>query len=610
MRWWGLALIVLLGGGIFAIGYFYSDPWLEEQLEYAAGSANGAKVEIDGFELALFSGRIRSERIQITNSKKTMENIVEFGENTFAFDVWALVFGHFVVDDFIINDFRMNTPRKTDGALPLEVEEEPSEPGYLGEFMGDLQADVAQSADVKLDAVKTKLNVDSLVSMANLQAPARVDSAKKALQEKYDKWESKLNDKNLTQPIADLGKDLKEIDPKKIKDPRDIKKTIETVQNARKTIEEIKTTATSLQKDIRADLKGTTDVLKKVDDWVEQDFAQARSLAKLPDFSAQSIGTAVFGPALVTQLQTYLGYLQMARDFLASSEEEEAVEELRIEGEDVKFSDKYEWPTWWIKNIDLSGATNTGMSLAGNLKNMTSGPKQIGLPLSFSFDGADKDGRELKVNGAFNRHLAMPGEELLASMANIPLTGLKFEKTSVLPYPLKSGLGKVKAELSANPVEFNTAIRFDAADIGFDFTPAKDRVQRMIQNAVASAKELNFEADIKRRKSERLTMTLRSNLDDLLMRSIRQTIQKEVDEAKRRLRKEVESRVADKRKELENLIASKQEAILGKAGSIEELAQSRLNLADDKKKELEERLKKALEGKAKDLLKNAFDFER
>lgn len=71
-----LAIITALG---FLISWISIDPIVESEIEYQASIANGALVEIDGFDIDLIDLKIRWDRLQVANPENTMSNSFETG---------------------------------------------------------------------------------------------------------------------------------------------------------------------------------------------------------------------------------------------------------------------------------------------------------------------------------------------------------------------------------------------------------------------------------------------------------------------------------------------------------------------------------------------------
>ena len=119
-RWKGIIFLAVLAGIFILLTIIFTDAWLEHQLESLGTSAVGAKVEIDGFDFSFSGLHIKWERLQVTNPKKTMKNIVETGHCEFNMEFWPLLSKKVIIENVQVSDLQSDTDRETDGALTKE----------------------------------------------------------------------------------------------------------------------------------------------------------------------------------------------------------------------------------------------------------------------------------------------------------------------------------------------------------------------------------------------------------------------------------------------------------------------------------------------------------
>ena len=108
-----------------------------------------------------------------------------------------------------------------------------------------------------------------------------------------------------------------------------------------------------------------------------------------------------------------------------------------------------------------------------------------------------------------------------------------------------------------------------------------------------------------RRKSNRLKFSIKSNIDELIVKNLKASLSKEVDAAKQKVKHKVDKQINKHKAELNRLVADKQKLLQGEIGKYEKIVADKLKMADDKKAELNKE-KKKIEGKVKDKLKDLF----
>lgn len=602
-----LVVVVALG---FVISLLSIDPIVESKIEYQASVANEALVEIDGLDIDLIDLKIRWDRLQVANPENTMTNTFETGEMELDFLFWPTWWERVIIEDIIFKDFKMDTERETDGYFEMPEVEEDAEPSFISQLVGDVTSEISTNANMEFTNIKTNINVDSLMSKLDLQAPDKIDSLRNGLSKNYQKWDSTLANTDVNTEIAKIENTINAIDVKNIKDPKKAIEAIKNVQNLAKQVDSLKTRAENLKSEFQDDFGDSKFSVGRIDNWIEGDFQRAMNLAKLPTIDPGNIAQSLFGPNMLADYFGYLEYVAIARKYgsrLVSSEDEEKIE--RYEGKDYKFSDKYEWPKLWIQNIDLSGETNTAIQLAGQITNISSSQKKTKEPIKFNIGGKDASNRSMTLTGEFNYLEEEPRETINFTYDGFGLQGSKISPSQLLPYPLKTGTGEVSASVNIIDKRFDSEIGYKAKGIAFDFgeNPSKDRIQQLIRDAVSSTDQINVTALVDNLDGP-LKVKVRSNIDDLFVNALKSTVSREVDAARKKIEDRVNSEIGDRKEQLLAFKEEKEAEIRQEYEKIEGRVNEEIKKVEDKKKELEEK-KKELENSLKDKIKDKIGID-
>jgi|TARA_R100000541_G_scaffold10950_2_gene19023 uncharacterized protein (TIGR03545 family) len=609
MRIKGIVFLVIITALGFLISWISVDPMLESEIEYQASIANGALVEIDGFDVDLIDLKIRWDRLQVANPENTMTNSFETGEMELDFLFWPTWWERVIIEDVILKEFRMDTERETDGYFEIPEEVKNEEQSFIAKVVVDVTSEISRNAQMEFTDIKTNINVDSLMSKLNLQAPDKIDSLRNGLAQNYQKWDSTLSNTKINKEIADIEKTINAINVKEIKDP---KKAIEAIKNVQKLVRQadsLKTRAQNLKKDFQDDFGSSKFSAGRVDNWIQADFQRAMNMAKLPTIDPGNIAQSIFGTNLLADYSGYLEYVAIARKYGSRlvGEDKEKIE--RYEGKDYKFSDKYDWPKLWIQNIDLSGETKTAIQLAGKITNISSDQKKTKEPIIFNLGGSDDSNRSMTLTGEFNYLGDDPRETINFTYDGFGLKGSKISPSELLPYPLKTGTGEVSASVSIIDKRFDSEIGYKAKGIAFDFgqNPSKNRVQQLIRDAVSSTDQINVTALVDNLNGP-LNVKVRSNLDDLFVNALRNTVSKEVDQARQKIESRVRSEIGNRKEQLLAFKNEKEAEIRKEYERLENRVNEEIKKVEEKKKELEKK-KKELEDSLKNAVKDRIGID-
>lgn len=618
MRVKGIIFVLVIAALGFGLSFISVESWVEESIEQQASILNEAKVEIEGFTFDVFGLHVGWTRLQVANPNNTMMNTFETGETEFDVEFWPLLWQKVVIEDIRLTGFALETERETDGYFEIPVSEEsgePEEPGFIAEVTSEVGSEISKNAQMEFGDVKDDINVDSLMAKVNLQSLNKMDSLKTGLEQNYGKWNNTITNNTLEKDADGIRNTLQAIDVNKLKDPKQAIAALNNLKKVTAQADSIRNYIKDTKSTFQADLASSKEGLGSIDSWIQEDINRAANVAKLPEINAQSIGTALFGGSLLGDFNTYLEYLGTARKYgnklIGSSEEEEERE--RYEGVNYEFTDKYDLPSFWVKNIELSGETKTDIALSGQVTDVSSNQEKTGKPILFSLGGEDENAVSLTVDGEINYLEEQPKEQVKVAYEGFSLQSTKLSPSELLPYDLTQGTGKLSVDVSVIDKRIESEIEYLARNIAFDFESAgspKNTVESLIRSAISDTDEINATALINN-TSGPLNVKVRSNIDDLFLNALRGTVTREVEEAKRKIRNEVESRVNDKKAEVENFAKDQEAKLRSEYDKYEARVNEKLKIVDEKKAELEKKKKEledAIKKKAEDAIKKRIGF--
>ena len=615
MRWKGIIFLVVVFALFIALSFIFTDVWLESQLEKTASGLNGAKVEIENLDFSFLGPKLSWDKIQITDPKNTMKNMVESGFCEFKMEFFPLLSKKVIIENIQLSGLKTNTDRETDGAISKEERIVISQPNYVKETVNKLKKQLEETPTWQLAGQVKSANVDSILSILNITSVKKIDSLQKDLTGKYDTWNKELTNLNYDKDIKDIEQKVKSFDVNKLKG-------IEDYRSALKNVEEVSATISSVNKDfqnkknsLQNDLSNVKSGISVVDNWIAADYKKALSLAKLPEINTKNIGEMIFGQNVLGQFNQYLGYVAEARTYAnkLKSGKPEKQDPPRLKGQDIYFYNKYARPNFWIQKIDLSGQTENGINLSGLVKNIVSDQRQIGSPTEIDIKGSSEKGAKVQIDGSLNYLEEVPQENFKVMYAGFSLANTKISESKFLPSKVAKGLGSIESTVSLSGDNIDGRVKFIGQKLSFDLSnlpKPKNKMDEIIQSIVKSIDMLDVIMVIQGKGND-LKFRINSNLDDLVMNKMKAILGDEIAAAKQKVKDKIDKEVNKYKGQLTDMIAEKENMIRSEIKKYEDMINEQKEAINSKKKEIEEKIKKE-QGKqvdkAKDKVKDLLKF--
>ena len=612
LRTKGIISLLILAGLFILLSYFLTDRWLESKLESLGESIVGARVEIDHLNFSFTKVMVSWDRLQVTDPKKTMQNMFETGTCRFDLEFWPLLSRKIIIEDFRIEDLRTGTPRETDGKLP---EPPKKEPGYTDRFISStidkLNERVVAELPVASFDFKQDLNVDSLLQMLDLKSPQRMQALKKELADKYQEWQSRLSSFTFMEDLKKIEKQAKTIKPEQIKTLDQVQKTIVQVNEIKTTLDKVNKQINEAKNNFTKDLQTTRQELSQIDDWIAEDYNRAMAMAKLPDFSLQNIAGILFGRQVVARITQYLSYIGTVRHYAAMLKSDQPKEEKppRLKGQDIRFYEKNARPGFWLKTLVLNGQTHDGLPLEGKASNITSNQAIIGQPTSVTIRGGGKKGINFDFNGILDYRKEIPQENFKLNYTGFSLNGTRLSDSPLLPNKIRSGTGRLESRLDLKGSRFTAMVTFIAQKIQFDYASQKpkSKIEKLIQETLRGVKTVDFSVNIFA-DSSRLRFSVKSSLDKVLADQLKGTVNRELEKAKQQLKTRIDQEIGKYKEELLKFAGANEKDIVAKVQEYEKLLDKENKIIDEQLKKTEKKIddeKKKLE---KNVTKKVLDL--
>ena len=607
MRWKGIIFLVILVVVFFIATLIFTDKWLEKSIENTLSPMVGAKVEIDNLDLSLTDLHIKWDRIQVTNPRNTMTNLFETGTTEFDMEFIPLLSGKYIIENIRITDIRTNTPRETDGRLERT---EDTKPGFIGQTMINLKEQVERNVGTEFLKAKQKVNVDSILKLLDIQSIGQIQTLYTELEGKYTGYQKILTEQKILEDAKKVEAQIKSLDLNKMKTVADYQRGLTTLNGVYTTIDSLENFVGKTAKEITTDAKSITSNVGQVDDWIKADYERAMAKAKLPQLNAENMGRLLFGVMLINRFNQYLGYVATARaysdKFSGGTPEKESPP--RLKGQDIRFSSIQDRPKFWIKQVEISGQTEDGIGLGGNVKDIVSNQKVIGKPTLFDIHGGKTEKINVALEGRLDYLTEIPAESFQLNYAGFSMANTLLSNSRLLPNTIKTGSGGILTKVSIGGENIDGSIKFSAKNLIFAQDPGNEsrtKIEQIIQSIISGISMVEVTASIQGRP-DKLAIKIQSNIDRIFAERLQEVVGQEIQAAKARIKSEIDKRIDEQRNRLNTLVAEKEAYIQQQIQKYDQALKDVNGLADAKKEEIEKAIAKqtgGLEKKVKDIIK-------
>jgi uncharacterized protein (TIGR03545 family) len=600
---------------LLILTYFFLDRWMEAGLEYAAEDFVGARVEIDQLSITYSPLGLRFTRLQVANPDDPWKNLFETGPVRFTMDASQLVRGKYIVETMEINDIILGTGRTTDGSLPGGRRPAPGPAGtppFSALIQQVLEKSVEKTPLFDPALLRGQLNIDSLVRTQNFRTLTLIDTLRSGTTDASRGWDSTLASFEAGKKrLQEVETGIRAINPSELKTVDKIAAAITTVDDARKTVNDLTGTFNERQADLKGSLQKLSAAAGTIDESVGKDYRQVLSLARLPDVNAMGLAELLLGKQLLTKATMYSQWIDMARAEAAKYAPEPSMETPpRLRGQNIHFPVERGYPRYWIKNVKVSGGTDRQnpdfIYLTGTVRNVTSDQRVTGEPMTAELEGTRGSSMTMRIAALIDRRKDIPVDEYRAQATGIPLAAFELGKSDFLPAKITSALLGTNVTVTVPGSQFDATASLDFRNLRLEFNAEPRNLGERLARTVLSGVN-GFDAGLRLwKKDAGVDVAFTTDLDDRFAGGIKAALGAELTKLQNEIRAKVEARIADKRREFEALYTRKRDEVQKQIDVYHNVIKEKTALLDGKKKELEARLEKEKKGALDNLMKGIF----
>lgn len=544
-----LAIVIVLVTVYFKL---FFDMHLRHGLEYAATKANGAEVNIGKLDTNVWNASVVIGDIAMTNPEMPSTNRVQIGAVTFRMLWDALLRGKVVINEALINNVQIDTPRKSPGrVLPVKLSEDSQSVGekildqmkqeFSGNVVGDLAA-IAGGADPKAQLASIG---------ADLKSSEQLDSMQQSLDEKNKQWQARIAVTPTTEDFSALRSRLAKVKLDNLQDVTQVQTSFNELESIRNDFDAksklVSETGTALTNET-ATFKASFSGLDKI---VRDDVSSLQAKMHLPSLDTKTLSRALFGMDVLGKVQQVRGYMVQARSYMPvkSDKKAEIVLRVREQGHDYVFGTPNSYPRFWLRRALISSPSVAGASdVSGEILDVTTNPAMVGHPMIATLKGSfpQKGISGINASLVIDHTKSVASEHLLVDVQRYDVSG----RSLVNSPSVELGFTKAEASLKfvADLNEDNVSVRMnnEFTHVAFETKAESAVVREMMAASVAGLDTVNLNARVSGTWST-LDMQLTTNLADSMAKGMRRYLQGKMEESRARIENLVNDKIKEQR---------------------------------------------------------------
>lgn len=538
IRWKGLVaflIVIIIFGGFWLL---FVDTIVKKSIEKLGTSAVGARVNVAKADLSLFPAGLELIGLQITNPDEPMKNAVEISRISTSIDSALLLRRKIIVNEMALEGVRLDTPRKTSGAVKKSTDRSGSQkPSAKG-----------TSKSISLPSLEIP-SVKNILEKEELKSLTLISSFQKDIKAEKKKWE---------QVLKELP-DKKKFEGYK----RRIKKIKSSKKGKLGGLLSSAGEAASIQKEIKRDLKKIKSAVRyfktklstfenrfnQISKAPQKDIERLKNKYSISPKGLANISRLLFGAQLSGWVDKAIAWNDRLQPLLQRSAKKDkgpvAVKPLRGKGVNVRFKEYRPLPDFLIQNVKANVVLKAG-NLTGNIKNITPDQDILGIPITFAFSGEnlEKIGT-VKLDGKSDYVIpARAQNSINLSVKKLAISDLVLSDDAKFPVSLKKALANVdvRAVLRGDNIKSNINAAFSGVKLYSNPADKKALMAKVMSSALSGVKKFKATVDVDG-TIENYDVKIKSDLDQVLKRSVGSIARKESAKLEAKLKQAVFAKV-------------------------------------------------------------------
>ena len=511
IRWWGLGAFMVVAVLAGCVWVFLVDGWVEGMIEDAGTAAVGAKVELDGADLSRFPAGLTLTRLQITNPRKPLTNVVEVARVAMGLDGLNLLRRKVIVEEMALDGVRLGTTREVSGAI------HDTQPGPDSEKDAGMFSISLPSREVP--------DVKKILEQEDLETIRLIETLKADIKQEKEAWETRLKELPGKAQLAEYKERVKNLKKAAKGGLEGVLGGVGEVQTLKQDIEQEIQSLKDARKEFEEKVALLRTRLEQVKTAPKRDIQRLKAKYNLSPQGLANMSQSLLGDEIGSMVRQGVEWYERAKPFLEGAQAlqggesgPEVKKPLRGKGVDVHFHEENPLPEFLIKVTKASVRIDVG-DLSGIVHNITNDQPTLGQPMTFTFSGEQLKGvQSVTLEGALNHVVpALSHDRLSAQAKGYQIAEVVLSKDKSWPVTLTSGLAdvKVKAEVKGPQLRAQGVAGLQNLDISAGTPGDTNPLTASLSSAVQDISQVSLEANLKG-TLDHYDMALSSDLDRIL----------------------------------------------------------------------------------------------
>lgn len=518
-------------------------------IESQGSKAVGAKVDVAEADLALFPASIEILGLEVTDPESPMKNAVAVGRMYSDIELWPLIRRKVIINNLRMESIRLNTPRKTSGALPQYAGSGPAMEKTIPPWLNQMCRE-QNAPQFTLPKVKDILASEQLQSLQLAEKLRnRIDAAKTQWEERikklptrkdFDAYQARLSKlKSSSTGLTALMGAATEFQALQA----DLKNDLDKIKQA--------------QKGFKAELNNLKKQSSQLTKAPLEDVQRLKAKYALSPEGAANLSRMLFGPKVCQWWQKGYHWYARLKPYISKETPKNGKQE-KPEPEDRTTNQTDDLPDFLIRQAHIDALLDVG-HFTGEAVHITSDPKILGKPMTFKFLGRQlKDVQGIDMKGIIDFIKPNnPKHNVKLQVQQLGLQNLNLSDSQTLPLFIAKAMADFNMDLNLTGPKIDALVKaqLDNVRMAIEKTGASE-LSTALADAIESVTRFGLTAIVKGSDPDYETK-IESDLDKVLQKAVSALVQKTGRELESSLRTAIteksEGAISDARNQLGSL---------------------------------------------------------
>jgi uncharacterized protein (TIGR03545 family) len=515
IRWKGLLaffIAILILGGFWLL---FVDTIVKKSIEKLGTRAVGARVNVAKADLSLFPAGLELMGLQITNPDEPMKNAVEIARINTSIDSALLLRRKVIIKEMAMEGIRLDTPRKTSGAVKKSKDGSSSRKSPSG----------GTSESISLPSFEIP-SAKGILEKEELKSLKLISSFQEDIQAEEKKWKQVLKDLPDKTKFEGYKQRLKKIRSSQKGKLGGLLSSAGEAASIQKEIKRDLKKIKSAAGDFKTKLATFENRFNQISKAPQKDIKRLKDKYSISPKGLANMSRLLFGAQISGWVDKAIAWNDRLSPVLQRGAKKEkgpvTVKPLRGKGLNVRFKEYRPLPDFLIQNVKANVALKAG-NLSGIIKNITPDQDILGIATTFAFSGEnlEKIG-SVKLDGKSDYVIPTRAQnDINLSVNKLAISDLVLSADAKLPVSLKKALANVdvRAILRGDNIESNINAAFSGVKLDSNPADKEALMAKVMSSALAGVK--NFKATVSVTGTiDNYDVKIKSDLDRVLKQSV------------------------------------------------------------------------------------------